>query len=136
MYIFEPMNKTLKYNDSERINPNPEFVFVTVSDIAKRIVKLYSGTKKTDKKTFPKLVASFIHLITYLKDWESEYDNKYLAACCGLKYNNQVTYYRKKHSQYWESERYRIRIELALEYLKKIESSKKERFKNKQNIEI
>lgn len=125
------MNKTLKYKDSERIQPNPEFMFVTIHDIAKQLGKLYRGTKKNDKKTFPKLLASFIHLITYLKDWESEYDNKYISACCGFKYTNQVTYYRRQHSVYWNSERYRIRLELAIHNLKKVEKKKHERFENR-----
>jgi len=129
------MNRPLEYKDSERIKPNPEFMFVTIQDIARQLGKQYRGTKKNDKKTFPKLLASFIHLITYIKDWESEYDNKYISACCGFKYTNQVTYYRRQHSVYWTSERYRIRLELAIHYLKKIERYKRERFENRNNLE-
>ena len=128
------MKSTLKYKDSERVQPNPEFLFITIHDIAKRLGKLYVGTKKNDKKTFPKYLASFIHVITYIKDWENEYDNKYISACCGFKFTNQVTYYRKRHSEYWKSERYRIRIYLCIEYLISLEQKKRKRFDNRLNI--
>lgn len=118
------------------IIPRPEFTYLNASDVGRCIGKLYLGTKKSDKKNRPKLLASFIHLLSYIKDWESEYSNRYIAACCDLKFTSQVSFYKKKHDIFWSTNpRYRIRIQLAIESMIKIEQRKHKRFTNKEHGE-
>jgi len=125
----EDENKTQDDNYIKLAEQSIEFVYINASDVARHIGKLYQGTKKTDKKNSAKYISSFIYLLTYIKDWKSEYSNKYIAACCGLKYTPQVCYYRKRHFDFMDNVRYRLRIKLALELLIKLENRKKSRFK-------
>lgn len=109
-----------------------KFTFLNVGDIAKQLGKLYEGTKKSDKKSGARLISSFIYLTSFIKGWEKELTNKFLASCCGLKTEGEVSAYRKKHHLYWEqSERYRIRIKLTLEGMEKIELKKRMRYESK-----
>jgi hypothetical protein len=125
------MEELTNQDVSNCITPRPEFIYVNAADVGRCIGKLYLGTKKSDKKNRPKLLSSFIHLLSYIKDWDSEYSNRYIAACCDLKFTSQVSYYKKKHDNFWTNPRYRIRIQLAIESMAKIEQRKHKRFKNK-----
>jgi hypothetical protein len=125
------MEEGLNQNTSCRIYPCPEFVYVNAIDVGRCVGKLYYGTKKSDKKNRPKLIASFIHLLSYIKDWESEYSNKYISVCCGLKFPSQVSYYKRKHIKLWTNERYRFRMKLAIDSLSKLETRKRNKFKNR-----
>lgn len=119
----------------ENFNPEvnrPVFRYLNAIDVARIIGRSYSGVTKKDRRHYPKFVASFIYLITFIDGWRQDYTNKYLASVTELKYKTEVVKYRHKHIEYWnapESSRYRMRIQLALEAMQKRDKRKGLRYR-------
>jgi hypothetical protein len=110
----------------------PVFYYLNAIDVARIIGRSYSGVTRKDRRHYPKLVASFVYLITFIDGWKLDYTNRYIASVAGLKYKTEVTKYRNKHIEYWnsaESSRYRMRIQLALEAMRKRDNIKGARYK-------
>lgn len=121
--------RNLEYFDPEV--DRPVFRYLNAIDVAKIIGRTYSGVTRKDRRHYPKLVASFIYLITFIDGWRTDYTNKYLASVVGLKYKTEITKYRNNHKVYWnapESARYRMRIQLALEAMQKRDNVKGGRY--------
>jgi hypothetical protein len=119
----------------DKFNPEadrPVFYYLNAIDVARIIGRSYSGVTRKDRRHYPKLVASFIYLITFVDGWRTDYTNRYLASVAGLKYKTEVTKYRNKHKEYWDavdSSRYKMRIQLALEAMQKRDNVKGGRYK-------
>jgi len=125
----EPLRNLEKFNPERN---RPLFSYLNAIDVARIIGRSYSGVTRKDRRNFPRLVASFIYLITFIDGWRVDYTNRYIASVAGLKFKTEVTKYRKKHFEYWnskESSRYRMRIELALEAMAKRDNIKGARYK-------
>lgn len=100
----------------------PSFGYLNAIDVAKIIGRQYAGVAKNNRRLYPKFVASFLYLITFIDGWRQDYTNAYLASAAGLKYRTEVPKYRRKHFEYWkasDSSRYRMRIQLSLEAMEK-----------------
>jgi hypothetical protein len=128
------MEKELYEECLKVLNTNPKFRFINATDIAKQVGSIYFGVKKTDRKNASRYVSSFIYLITMIEGWEKEYSNRYIAACCGLKYTTQVSYYRSRHKQFLNDDRYKLRLVNAITKLNRLEQRKQNRFKKYNGI--
>lgn len=109
----------------------PVFMYLNAIDVAKIIGRQYAGVQRNNRLMYPKFVASFLYLITFIDGWSNEYTNKYLASATSLKYRSEVPRYRKRHWDFWnakDSARYRMRIQLALEAMRKKDYGKSIRY--------
>lgn len=106
------------------IDPNSnydevKFEFITPSDIFKSIKKVYRNVVFSHRKMEPRIKAMTIYLIKRIENSELDYTNRYLCMALNIKYSTEISGYIKKHKKYWENEKkYRMRLAIAIEFLK------------------
>lgn len=112
-----------------------EFVFVTARDIVMVARKYYPNATATDRKSGPMLKATYLYLLkNHVLGAERDYTNQDLAIQLGMKHNQSIAYYRKKHLKEMErSLRYKKRLLAMISDLAEIESKMEREYDKKIN---
>jgi hypothetical protein len=105
------------------------FSYITASDVVSAIKKVFRNCALSHRNTAPRIKAMSIYLFRRIKDSNIDYTNEYLRLCLDISHRNQINFYTHRHKDYWKQEKkYRMRVALAMDYLRKRESLKKELF--------
>ena len=118
----------------EEISPdysfdNVRFAFATPTDIARALKKAWRNVALSHKKTEPMIKSMAVYLYRRLEGNETDYNNKYICLSLNIPHKTQVSMYMKKHYVYWsQSMKYRMRLAVAIEYMKSRDKLKQRLF--------
>lgn len=123
------MNNHFKSEVTKKDDHIPKkLVYVNINDVLKAVKLSYRGALLWNKTTKPMVSSTIIYLIGLIEDSKREYSNSYLMKILELKYSSQISGYRRRHKIYMEtSERYAIRITMAIQWLNRRDRWKKKR---------
>jgi len=119
------------FKDVKQLNDDhipKKLIYVNVNDVLKAAKLSYRGALLWNKSTRPMTYSTIIYLVGLIEDSKKEYSNSYFMRILGLSGSSQVSSYRKRHYQFMEtSERYALRITMAVQWLNRRERWKKKR---------
>lgn len=105
-----------------------KLIYVNINDVLKAMKLSYRGTLLWNKQTKPMVASTLIYLVGLIEDSKKEYTNSYFMKILELRTSSQISGYRKRHKHYMEtSERYALRITMAVQWLNRRERWKKRR---------